>query len=88
MRTTRFYAALAALALSLGTTAVISAPAHADTPTTIKIDIDGKSTVKKFYGDYLGGIGGEVDFTSATSGQVEQADNGTAQLQAKRPGGS
>lgn len=86
MRRSKVLAALASVAMSIGATAVIAAPAHADTPTTVKFNISGKSHVKKVYGDYLGGVSGKVEYTSATSGQVVEASNGTTNLEAKKPG--
>lgn len=88
MRRSKVLAAFATVAMSVGATAVIAAPAHADTPTTIKFDIDGKSQVQKVYNDYLGSLGGGVTYVSATSGETLEADNGNADLEALKPGGA
>jgi hypothetical protein len=86
MRRHTFRGTLVTLAaLAVGGTALIAGPAQAAT-STIQITIDSKTTtVKAEYGSYLGGVDGSVDFVD-DQGQTIEAENGTAQLQVKKPG--
>lgn len=88
MRTTKLGAALAALAISAGTTAVLAAaPAQAATATKVTLDMSGHSKVKGVYGDYLGTLGGQVTFKQA-DGTTSTVSDGDAILQRRLPGKS
>lgn len=88
MRTTKLGAALASLAISAGTTAVLAAaPAQAATATKVTLDMSGHSKVKGVYGDYLGTLGGQVTFKQA-DGTTSTVSDGDAILQRRLPGKS
>ena len=82
MHKTKLGAVLASLAITVGTTAVLSAaPANAATATTAKLDISGHKNAKGAYGDYVGLFGGSV-----TDGSGNDVTSGAADLQRRLPG--
>jgi hypothetical protein len=85
MRLTTLGAALASLALSAGTTAVLAAgPAHAqtDTPTQVSTSLGGYGKLTAYYGTYLG------TFSTQISDGTDPVTVGSARLQEMQPGKS
>jgi hypothetical protein len=83
MRKTKLVAVLASFAISSGAAAVLAAaPAQADTPTQVRVDLGGYGSLTVLYGSYLG------TFSTQISDGTDPVTVGAATLQQKLPGKS
>ncbi|MFZ2013783.1 MAG: hypothetical protein WAV00_08185 [Nocardioides sp.] len=88
MRIAKLGGILAAMAITAGTTAVVTAaPAQAATAATAALDISGRTSVKAAYGTYIGLLGGSVTYT-AFDNSTQPVNAGTADLERRLPGGA